>query len=861
VGTLTLDSASLDNRRGATINAADTTITTRGNLNNAGSIQGTTLNIDATDLNNSGWIQGTNALALNAANLDNAGPTAVIIGNGTLDILISNALNNRDGATLYSLGDLNLGASTRRDDDGHLTDSMERFTNTSGWVQAGGELRLAARQITNTRRLLDVQWGAERSGAYVGGNPRYTSYYATEYVTGATTPAAQLLSDSHMWLKGDILNEYSHIAAGGDLNHNPQQLTQTARALMEKKSDRGEEDNLQWVKVGRRCKRKIRRCIRWEDVFDWRNIPIPYNQEETYAIGSVNATLTANERQLGKAVNINNQTVSSTNGSAVTLDSRAVTAGGGAADTPLALPVSGLFQYRPGPGHPYLIETDPRFANFGQFMSSNYMLARLKFDPQQIQKRLGDAQVEQKRISDQILAQTGHRYLEGYTNADSEFLALMESGLEAAGDLHLRPGIALTAAQLDALGKNIVWLVEQSVDLPDGGSERVLVPVVYLTRRNSFELKPNGALIAAADLDLHATRTTVNSGTLRGQEHLRLAAADILNRQGRIVSDGVTELLADNDLVNQSGTVQGRQLTLAAGRDLRNERLTEGVQLGVTATTRIFDVASLSASDAATPGVQIQAGRDVVMAAGNVSSASDTRIVAGRKLSIDTVAAREQIASGPSQRGQQRQLASTLESAGHLNLVAANDATLTAAHVVAGQDLSLVAGGNIALKATKDHTSSAFDNGESTRNRYYDEHAKGSQLVAGGKLQMAAVELPCEPFVNAGRVANPGHGVVFPWIAKLSNKANRLGNLKSYLEQSITPGQHISVRGFSQWMDNGGLFVAMRTCGPRTSGFIPQPGRAYLIEFIWEGDTCRQVLYDATSPDSPELLSESDANV
>jgi hypothetical protein len=122
-------------------------------------------------------------------------------------------------------------------------------------------------------------------------------------------------------------------------------------------------------------------------------------------------------------------------------------------------------------------------------------------------------------------------------------------------------------------------------------------------------------------------------------------------------------------------------------------------------------------------------------------------------------------------------------------------------------------------------------------------------------------ELPCEPFVNAGRVANPGHGVVFPWIAKLSNKANRLGNLKSYLEQSITPGQHISVRGFSQWMDNGGLFVAMRTCGPRTSGFIPQPGRAYLIEFVWVGDTCRQVLYDATSPDSPELLSESDANV
>ena len=75
----------------------------------------------------------------------------------------------------------------------------------------------------------------------------------------------------------------------------------------------------------------------------------------------------------------------------------------------------------------------------------------------------------------------------------------------------------------------------------EGGSEKVLVPVVYLTRRNSFELQPNGALIAAADLDLAATGTLANSGTLRGNDSL-LLAADILNTRGRIVSDGVTDI-------------------------------------------------------------------------------------------------------------------------------------------------------------------------------------------------------------------------------------------------------------------------------------------------------------------------------
>lgn len=742
---LKIEAASLDNRAGATINAADTAITTSGaaqqiplggNLTNAGRIEGARLVITSADLSNSGTIIG-DVLTINAVNLGNAGATAVIAATSSLDILISNALSNRDGATIYSLGDLNLGASTRRDADGYLADSMASFTNSSAWVQADGELRLSANQITNKRSVLDIQWSAERAGDYVGGNPYYTKYYTTEYVAAGTTPEGKLLSGSHMWLKGNILNEYSSIAAGGNLSYDAATLTQTGRALMEKESDRGVQDNWQYVKVGERCKWWGGNC---SDVFDWRNYPIAYNQETTYQIGSVDATLSANNRLAGNAVNVNNQTVSSTNGSSATLGANGTASGSGATSS-LAVPASGLFSYHSGPGYNYLIETDPRFASIGQFLSSDYMLSRLKLDPQQIQKRLGDGFVEQKLVADQILQQTGQRYLAGYANADTEFQALMESGLAASSSLNLRPGVALTASQLDALSKDIVWLVEQSVALPGGGAEKVLVPVVYLTRAHSVELKPNGALIAAADLDLAATGTLTNSGTLRGNNSLRLAAADILNRSGRIVSDGSTQLVADNDIVNQSGSIAGRQLTLVAGRDIRNERLTEAAQLGAAATTRIHDAATLSATAATAPGVQMQAGRDIVLAAGNITSASDIRVDAGRNLNVDAVSASEQIASGESRRGRQTQLASSLQSAGNLTLVAANDATLTAAQLVAGTDLTLAAGGNIALKAAKDSTLAAFDNGGSTKNRYYDESVKGSQLAAGGKLQIAAIDL------------------------------------------------------------------------------------------------------------------------
>ncbi|XEA95358.1 hypothetical protein AB3X09_22080 [Xanthomonas tesorieronis] len=62
-----------------------------------------------------------------------------------------------------------------------------------------------------------------------------------------------------------------------------------------------------------------------------------------------------------------------------------------------------------GPGRRYLIETDPRFVDYDNFISSDYLLDKLGVDPEGDMKRLGDGFYEQRLVLDQITQLTGRR--------------------------------------------------------------------------------------------------------------------------------------------------------------------------------------------------------------------------------------------------------------------------------------------------------------------------------------------------------------------------------------------------------------------------------------------------------------------
>ncbi|KAG1207486.1 hypothetical protein G6F35_011000 [Rhizopus arrhizus] len=76
-------------------------------------------------------------------------------------------------------------------------------------------------------------------------------------------------------------------------------------------------------------------------------------------------------------------------------------------------PTASLFNVDANRGN-HIVETDPRFASYRDWLSSDYLLQRAGFEPSQTQKRLGDGFYEQKLVREQIGELTGRRFLTGH---------------------------------------------------------------------------------------------------------------------------------------------------------------------------------------------------------------------------------------------------------------------------------------------------------------------------------------------------------------------------------------------------------------------------------------------------------------
>lgn len=265
------------------------------------------------------------------------------------------------------------------------------------------------------------------------------------------------------------------------------------------------------------------------------------------------------------------------------------------------LPNSGLFGINPDSDAAYLIETDPEFANYKNWLTSDYMLDRLQFDPSITQKRLGDGYYEQQYIRDQIMMLTGRYYLANYADQDTQYKGLMDAGITAAQTLNLRPGIALSAAQVANLTTDIVWMVEQSITLPDGSSQQVLVPKVY-TRQAAGQIDGTGNLIAANNVDINLANDLNSQSNIIGHQSVKINANNITNESGGVIKGSFVQLTTKSDLNNLSGTISADSaMQLDVGGDLNNNSLTytsDSVDGASNATrTGIAQIASIYVGD------------------------------------------------------------------------------------------------------------------------------------------------------------------------------------------------------------------------------------------------------------------------
>jgi filamentous hemagglutinin len=372
------------------------------------------------------------------------------------------------------------------------------------------------------------------------------------------------------------------------------------------------------------------------------------------------------------------------------------------------LPNNSLFRINPNPTTSFFVETDPRYTNYRQWLSSDYLLAALGLDPATTQKRLGDGFYEQKLIREQVALLTGRRFTGDFTNDEAQYSALMQNAATYAKAHQLRPGIALSEAQMAQLTADIVWLVEKTITLPNGQTVKALVPQVYV-RVQPGDITGEGTLIAAERVNIQLSGDLTNSGTIAGRSVMRLSADNVNNLGGRLAAADNT-IIAKNDINNVGGVISANdRLQLNAGRDI-NVTTTTGsgrtaAGVGVFERTSIDRVAGLYVSNP--NGVLVaSAGRDINLTAAvvqNTGKDGSTVLDATRNLTLATVKIGESSnvtfdAKNYARFSASQEVGTQIQTGGNLLLKAGQDITAKAA-TIASQDgtTALVAGRDVTL--------------------------------------------------------------------------------------------------------------------------------------------------------------------
>ncbi|MCG6574491.1 hypothetical protein EGM97_07220, partial [Pseudomonas sp. AF32] len=381
----------------------------------------------------------------------------------------------------------------------------------------------------------------------------------------------------------------------------------------------------------------------------------------------------------------------------------------------------------------YLIETNPALTDMRRFMSSDYLLTNLGYDPDDAAKRLGDGFYEQRLIQQAVIARTGQRFLDGQTSDEGMFKYLMNNAIASKDALNLTLGVSLTGEQVAALTHDIVWMETQTVN-----GQQVLVPVLYLANAN-HRLAPNGALIQGSDVTLIAGKNLNNAGTLRASNNLVATANDSLVNSGLLEAGNRLDALASNDLTNRAGgVIAGRDVNVVAlTGDVVNERTVTTHESSSGYRTERTDFIDSAARIEAANNLTVSAGRDINNVGGVLKSGNDTILDAKRDVNL---VAAERITSGT--RGRHRdqdikQYGSSLEVGRDLTANAGRDLNVIASQIDAKRDIAMAAAGNLTLASAADEQHSY---GKSKKVTSQEDHVSqvASTINAGRNVALRA---------------------------------------------------------------------------------------------------------------------------
>ena len=768
------------------------------NLNNQGQIQAqNTTHIATTELNNqaNGRIYG-NHIAIESQTLNNQateGTAPVIAAQQRLDLGIKDSLLNANDALIYSLGDIHIAATLNDDLTANHDNHTANIINRSATIEAQNNLNISAQHISNLNDQLEYKIVLDEQKQIRDNlnSSNYRIYTQKTYKPEITlTKPGKLIAGNDITINASktALNMDSHILAGNNLIFSGQALT-NQQTLVDTYTTRSGTHY---------TKKSYKDC--WSKTFG-------ISCRTKYRWVSSNYSQTIKQTKPMESTLVENN-LSTTNQSLLTLSN-------------LQLPAinSALFRQTPSSNHHYIIETDPAFTNRKQWLSSDFMLQTLGTDPSVTQKRLGDGFYEQKLIREQIAQLTGQRFLQNYQDDEAQYTALMENAVTFAQQHQLRPGIALTPAQMAQLTSDIVWLVEQDVALDDGTTTKALVPQVY-AMVNPGDLDGSGALFSANNLQLDLTDDLINSGTLLAKDTIQIHANNI-EHTGEMKADSITAQ-AENDFTISGGNLNAQtNMTLMAGQNLniestlsQNENIVDATPedtlspLGKSkntqnqnryATTQIDRQASIFVGNGEGGQLNLVSGNQLNIKGANVESEGDLNLQA-KNIDINTLETSDEYSlefSNGYSKGNSITHHQTQLSANNISLKADQAVSITGSSVDASDNLNLTAQAVLIHSAhnSQSHESEFKDKGflgqkeESQRQGQFSQ-AISSQLQSNN-LQISTDTLQLVGSTIEAEIANIEAELIQLISDKDSTYENNFSDSSNLLTRTIeTQGQH-----------------------------------------------------------------------
>ena len=719
-GHLALESKNIRNEETGEIKGADTETVAENTWVNHGLVNGENVHIRANHITNenTGRIYGTR-LSVETHTLDNLGTykekAPVIASREHMNLSVAGTLTNTEHALIRAEGNLAIGGQS--DENGKITGKTEKIENRSAYLESGGNMAIGVNHLENrnehfsTKNVLAGKTHHEEAVGQgkidrftLGGKGTEGAAYIERrrYVDHLYTPDGgdydhftTYIYDRSVYEDRIDTTDPAHIAAGGSLSLeagravNDRSVMTAGKTLtlhgadIENRDEKGHKTVKEEGTATSYWTKRVHHGAHIHKRTETRTTRTDYMPADAVTDTTVIAAV-------DKAHT--NPVYEGTKAEAYLSPSKR---------KPLHISDSSLYHVTSDPTARYLVETDPAYADRKTFLSSDYFFRRMQYDPEKLEKRLGDGYYESQLVRDRLMQ------LKGKPAGETEYKALMDAAVKwAQENKDVRIGMALTEDQKAALKEDIVWMVESSVLLPDGNIVKALVPEVYLAHGKNGTLT-GSALISAENIDIRATNDILSRGTVIAGDTMRLSASDINNEGGTIKGSTILEeALRD---IRNTGTMEAEnKLSLKAGQDidLASTLHKERNQQGYTQTIASSGKAAVTGNQGT---LSMEAGRDITAEAAEISSAGNIAMKAGRDITMETAAVKKDTAvtwDGNNYRHDSaaRDIGSSVTAKGSLSMQSERDISIKAADIRSEGMTAVEAGRNLTVENGKEIT-------------------------------------------------------------------------------------------------------------------------------------------------------------